>query len=305
MTEPRGLNGTLVRFELEEPHASQLVLTAPWGATLPATDQPGLYVAKDSGVWIRACPDDAPVELRAGTLALLPRGSAHALASSPDARTPPIAEFFAEHGGRRGVDMHGAGGGGRAARIDTFCFRMGSASGRELMRTIPALVVLPEHATLAWTSHVAHAVGSLLESGRHDIDIAAIGLTETLLSVALRELVTRHDALEGADRAVTLAIALLHADLAHSWTVATLARRVGRSPSAFHDHFARWTGRSPIDYLTNARMERARELLRRSDVSIQQIAVAVGYTTASAFAVAFRRWSGTTPSEARRASRRA
>jgi len=37
-------------------------------------------------------------------------------------------------------------------------------------------------------------------------------------------------------------------------------------------------------------------------VSIQEVAESVGYQTASAFAVAFRRWCGVTPSEARRAA---
>ena len=303
--ERAGLTRTLARFDLQAAHASRLVLSAPWGAMLPATDQPGLYVVKEGAAWIRSRPEERPIELVQGASALLPAGSAHWLSSRPDARTPPIAEFFEEHGGTRGVDLRGVGGGGREAEIDTFCFRMGSSNARQLVRSVPELIVLPRGSTLAWTTHIARALSSLLDSGRSDVDTASIGLMETLLGVALQELLTRAPAdLDGADDAVTLALALVHADLAHPWTVATLARKVGRSKSAFHDQFARWTGRSPIDYLTNARMDRARELLGMSDVSVQAVAESVGYQTASAFAVAFRRWCGSTPSEARRAASR-
>ncbi len=295
-----GVPGALRRLDLAAPHASQLVLTAPWGAALPATNEPGLYVVAEGSAWIRTRPDERPTELVAGSVALLPRGSAHRLASRPDVRTPPIAELFAEHGGARGVDMEGVGGGGHAARLDTFCFRVGSANARHLLGAMPDLVVLPRHASLAWTSHIARALSALLECGRHDLD-ASVGMTETLFGVVLQELLTRSASdLAGGDDAVTLALALLHADLARPWTVATLARRVGRSKSAFHDRFARWTGRSPMDYLTNARMQHAHHLLRTSEASVGEVAAAVGYQTATAFAVAFRRWCGSTPSEARR-----
>ena len=43
------------------------------------------------------------------------------------------------------------------------------------------------------------------------------------------------------------------------------------------------------------RFETARQLLQDTQVSLAQIAVALGYSEASAFTRAFRRWSGQTP----------
>jgi AraC-like DNA-binding protein len=43
------------------------------------------------------------------------------------------------------------------------------------------------------------------------------------------------------------------------------------------------------------RFEIARQLLEDSDVSLGQIGAALGYSEASAFTRAFRRWSGQTP----------
>lgn len=287
-------------FGLEAPHASRLVLGAPWGATLPATGSPGLYVMKEGTAWLRPRGEDRPRELAPGSVALLPRGSEHTLASAPDARTPPIAEFFAEHGGARGDDLRAGTPRGREVHVDTFCFRIGSANAQQLIRAAPELVVLHPTTAVAWTSHVARALNAMLDSERRDL-VPSIGLTETLFGAALRDLFA--SGLDGADCAVTLAVALIHADLARPWTVSMLARLVGRSRSSFHDRFARRIGRSPIEYVAIARMTHARELLQTSRASMQEIAEAVGYRSAAAFAVAFRRWSGTTPTATRRRAR--
>ncbi|MFO0741725.1 MAG: AraC family transcriptional regulator [Labilithrix sp.] len=287
----------LCHLGLESPHASQLVLGAPWGATLPATGEPGLYVVKSGGAWIRS--GERFQELVEGSVALLPRGSAHVLASHPDARTRPIADLCAEHGGGRGEDLHLPARGGREAEVDTFCFRVGSANARQLLRAAPEVVVLSPGAASAWTSHVARALSALLECERRDL-VASVALTESLFGVVLRELLVQGSgSLHDQDTAITLAIALIHADLARPWTVATLARQVGRSKSRFHDQFVRHTGRAPIDYVTNARLEHAAELLQAGQASVQEIAEVVGYQTASGFSVAFRRWSGKTPSAVR------
>jgi transcriptional regulator GlxA family with amidase domain len=52
-------------------------------------------------------------------------------------------------------------------------------------------------------------------------------------------------------------------------------------------------------------MTTAARLLRETDVTLDQLAVAIGYGSAFAFAKAFRREYATTPGDYRRASRTA
>src|SRR5262249_43239654 len=54
--------------------------------------------------------------------------------------------------------------------------------------------------------------------------------------------------------------------------------------------------------LDDARFRQARHLLENPDLDIQQVALALGYRDPACFTRAFRRWSGRTPSQARRAS---
>ena len=54
--------------------------------------------------------------------------------------------------------------------------------------------------------------------------------------------------------------------------------------------------------MDEGRFEIARQMLENTDADIQRIAVMLEYADASAFARAFRRWSGTTPSRWRAAA---
>jgi AraC family transcriptional regulator len=62
------------------------------------------------------------------------------------------------------------------------------------------------------------------------------------------------------------------------------------------------TGKRPHEWLTFERMERARALLKNHKLRIIDVGFMVGYTTPSAFAAAFRRAVGETPSSYRRQS---
>lgn len=70
------------------------------------------------------------------------------------------------------------------------------------------------------------------------------------------------------------------------------------------DHFARVfkkvVGLTPHDYLINARVRRARQLLVESNLSIKEIASALGYRDIYFFSRQFKAKMGITPSEARR-----
>ncbi len=81
-----------------------------------------------------------------------------------------------------------------------------------------------------------------------------------------------------------------------------LAKLTSLSRSHFCTAFRHATGRTPHEWLTRLRMDRARQLLSNSRARIIEVALAVGYQTPSAFAAAFQRHTGVTPSDYRRAA---
>lgn len=79
----------------------------------------------------------------------------------------------------------------------------------------------------------------------------------------------------------------------------TVAQAAGLSPNHFSTVFRQETGKTFIEYLTELRMERARELLRSSNEGIGDIAFEVGYRDPHYFSAQFRRMQGVTPREYR------
>lgn len=79
-----------------------------------------------------------------------------------------------------------------------------------------------------------------------------------------------------------------------------LAGLVDLSRFHFTTSFRLATGMTPHEWLTSLRMNRARDLLARTDLPIIAIALEVGYETPSAFSASFRKAAKMTPSAYRR-----
>jgi AraC family transcriptional regulator len=90
---------------------------------------------------------------------------------------------------------------------------------------------------------------------------------------------------------------LLYIDesLGESLKVRELAQRIGMSQFHFARMFRRSVGRPPHGYLTDLRMERAKRLLRETDLPLAQVATRVGYQTQAHFTGVFHREVGLTP----------
>ena len=104
-----------------------------------------------------------------------------------------------------------------------------------------------------------------------------------------------------ADERLAVAIRRMHEHPTRAWTVAQLAREAGLSRSAFFDRFTRAVGAAPMAYLLDWRMAVAKDVLRREDRTVAEVAARVGYGSASTFSVAFTRHVGRPPTHYARA----
>ena len=91
------------------------------------------------------------------------------------------------------------------------------------------------------------------------------------------------------------AIRYIDEALGQSLHVDDLAKHVHMSPFHFARMFKLSTGHSPHLYITLRRVEKAKELLARSGMSLAEVAEAVGFATQAHFTGVFRAYSGTTP----------
>jgi AraC family transcriptional regulator len=90
-------------------------------------------------------------------------------------------------------------------------------------------------------------------------------------------------------------------NLAEPLSLVTLAESVRLSPRHFARAFKQSFGQPPHQYHLARRVERAKALLGRGDLSVTEIAVSLGFSDTSAFSTTFRRFSGERPRDYRRA----
>lgn len=117
-------------------------------------------------------------------------------------------------------------------------------------------------------------------------------------------LVRRHSTASGAAasarvemtaRQLRLTTDFIEAHLDEDLTLESISAAPEMSPFRFARAFRKATGHSPRQYVIARRIERAKELLRATDLEIVDVANRVGFATQSHFTTIFGRRCGTTP----------
>ena len=105
------------------------------------------------------------------------------------------------------------------------------------------------------------------------------------------------------DPEVGKALALLHRQPAHPWTIAALAGEVGISRSVLAERFRRYLSQTPMAYLTHWRLQLGAQMLKSTSSSVAQVAAEVGYESEPSFNRAFKREFGLPPARFRNESK--
>ncbi|MCZ2857935.1 AraC family transcriptional regulator [Blastococcus sp. VKM Ac-2987] len=172
--------------------------------------------------------------------------------------------------------------------------------GSRLVRALPELAVVPgDESTRALAGLLAAELAREAPGQSAVLD----RLLDVTLVSALRAWFDRPDARAPAwysahgDPVVGPALALLHAQPAHPWTVASLAAEVGVARATLARRFPALVGEPPLTYLTGWRIALATDLLRDPDLTLAAIARRVGYASPFALSAAVKRVTGASPAE--------
>ncbi|MFD8981993.1 AraC family transcriptional regulator [Streptomyces sp. NPDC059564] len=294
------------------PRAAHVRWHAPWGqefASVPGSA--GFQVVLRGSCWLLP-PDAEPVQLGAGDVVFLPRGSGHTLADSPEtlvaapACGPEGHELYDSYASDS-VDR--SGGSGPVTVVLCGAYQLDPSGTHPLLLTLPDLIHLPAHSDRHPELRSAvELLAAELENPRLGTDAVVPALLDTLLLYILRIWFTEQPSQGNTtgwaaalnDPPVTAALHAIHRDPAAPWSVAKLATEAGLSRAPFARRFAMLIGQPPLGYLTWWRMTTAARLLRTSDAPLRSIAAQVGYTSEFAFAHAFKRMHGTAPGTYRR-----
>lgn len=270
-----------------------------WGVRYSEFGQPGFCAVIEGGCRL-AVDGEEPVSLEQGDFVLLPATPAFTMSSfapatprhvDPKATPAPMAEV-----------RHGRPDGPPDVRLFGGYFVFDSPDAALLVSLLPAMVHIRGIPRL---SVLVRLVGEEAGEEKAGRELVLGRLVEVLLIEALRAVQGRNappGLLRGlADLRVAEALRQMHDDAERSWTVAELASEAGMSRSAFFGRFTRAVGLRPMEYLLAWRMAVAKDLLRRRDIALDEVARRVGYGSASTFSIAFSRHVGQPPGRYARA----
>lgn len=167
---------------------------------------------------------------------------------------------------------------------------------RETTRDIPVIVLTARVLDETDIERLNRGVAAIMGKG-------LFNTTETLTRIEAA--LARHQTLGGAtQRLIRRAMGFIHAHYAEPLTREQIASHVHFSPDYLTDCFRREQGVTPMVYLNRYRIYQARKLLEDSDLTITQVALAVGFSEGAHFTRTFRREVGMTPRAYRRSKRR-
>lgn len=93
------------------------------------------------------------------------------------------------------------------------------------------------------------------------------------------------------------AIAFIEKHYTESISLEEVANHVGLTPQYFSTYFKEEMDCNLIDYITKLRIEKAKEIIRNSQMSVQEICFIVGYHDPNYFSRIFKKYVGVTPTK--------
>jgi AraC-like DNA-binding protein len=281
--------------------------TAPWALVLPPMKDSLIFHVVTSGhCWLEV--EGAPHRLlREGDLSLVPHGEGHRLASRPGVPGVGLFDLPREYASER-YEVLRFGGDGEAVTLFCGAVRFDHPAARHLVNLLPRTITVDAADSLQtdWIQGTVRFMAAEARELRPGGETIVTRLADVLVIQAIRSWIERDAAAQtgwlGAlrDPQVGRAIALIHREPAHSWTVARLAFEVAMSRSAFSARFTELVGESPMHYVSRWRMHVALTLLDDGGVSLGELAIRLGYQSEAAFSRAFKRIIGISPGAARR-----
>ena len=273
-----------------------------WRIRRAESGQPFYCVVLDGGC--RLTPDgQAPLQLRQGDFVLIPAAQGYTMSSLAPA-IPQAADSVPVELPQGQFRLGDPDGPPEVLLLVGHC-AFGSPDAALLVSLLPQLVHVRGEHRLATLVQLVMDESRARRPGR---EVILAHLMEVLLIEALRSTAEKNadngsenlaapGLLRGlADDRLAAALRCMHDDMARAWTVAELAQQSALSRSAFFERFSRAVGVAPMEYLLAWRMACAKDLLRRKEGGgIAAVAERVGYSSASAFSVAFARHVGMPP----------
>lgn len=285
-------------------------LRAPWSLGLPALERCLMFHFVTLGQCRLEVPAAEPMLLCRGTLALIPHGAGHLLASDTGLKPTPLFDTQRKRLSER-YEVLQLGGDGGLTHLICGAVRFDHPAAIQLVSQLPRIIHVD--AARSRDGPWLHSTLDLMEAESRDLrpggETVVTRLADVLVIQAIRAWLANDPGSQRGwlaavqDKQIGRAIALVHRNAARDWTLEKLAAAAAMSRSAFAARFTELVGAPPMQYVTQWRMQLALSLLHHTNDPLATIADQTGYQSEAAFSRAFKRWFGESPGATRRSSR--
>jgi AraC-like DNA-binding protein len=276
----------------------------PFGKKISPADSAHFAMLSRGNCWLSVEGIPEPIPLTGGDCFLLARGTSIVLRDSP--RTRPRLSFR-EIGAMANSNVAHYGGGGAPTTIVCGSFSFDRASLKPINQLLPSFILVKADQARALALHnTMQALTSEMAEQAPGSEVVASRLAEVLFIQVLRAHMSsgaersRPERNKGWLRAIFdpqigTALSAIHGRVNTPWTVGSLAEAAGMSRSAFAARFKELLGQTPLEYVTEWRMQKAMQLLQQRNKKLIDVARSVGYESDAAFSKAFKRVVGANP----------
>lgn len=281
----------------------------PWGVLVPPhKNVVRFHFVVRGECWVRVGKSRRPIRLDPGDFVLVPHGEQHALLDAPSREPHTLDDVLARAGYQgSGCLIYGGKDSGHQTRMVCGHLSFDARARHPLLDTLPDHMIVRSGDVVSgsWFDLTLQFLEKETQAGR--IGTAAIvkRLTEIIFIQVINAWLEREKPKYGllaalVDRRLGQSLKAIHRDPAQRWTVAALAKEAGMSRTTFAERFKKLAGLSPLQYLTQWRLEKASRMLAESAQSVEMIADLVGYQSHAAFNRAFKKYTGHGPGSYRR-----
>ncbi len=291
-TAPWGLRGGGAQAEEKASNA---------GKTNSPRDLAHFAMLSRGNCWLNVEGIAEAIPLTGGDCILLDRDTSIVMRDSP--HTSPKWSF-GEIAAKAKSNVAHCGGGGAPTTIVCGSLSFDRASLKPITQLLPNFILIrADQARTFALQNTMQALASEMADQVPGSEIVATRLAEVLFIQMLRAYISseperNHVWLRAVfDPQIGAALTAFHDNVGAPWTVESLSEAAGVSRSAFAVRFKDLLARTPLEYVTEWRMQKAMLLLEQRDKKLIDVARSVGYESDAAFSKAFKRVVGANPGE--------
>ena len=272
-----------------------------WGIQL-AEDTGSKFWRLVKGTCFVRIPGEKTIKMKEGDFIFVPHGSAHRISGKPNNSCVPSAVYVQSLQSPRPLFL----GDEDETILIGGHFEFSSSTLHPFIKALPKVILMDNtHAEVnAWMRQLTLLVNEEAAGAKPGSKTILGRLAEIIFILIIRTYVEKHDVEKGfllalKDPRVSNSLKLMHEHPEKEWTLNQLATNVGMSRSLYCREFKKLVGETPLSYLTNWRILKARDFLADNRTNVSEIAAKVGYRSESAFNRLFKSKVGETPARYR------